>query len=371
MKKVLFITRHAVPNYGSILQAIASVEYFRLNGIEAEVLDYVPQNEKPENLYIPMLASSRFSNYRFLKGVYTLIRRPDFKIMGEKFREYQKNLLPLTKEYNHLDENSELVKYDAYITGSDQVWGKIALDPYDKHYFWDFIKDDNIFSFSASFGKTQYSKEELEVFEELLKKYRGITVRENTALDILKKMNIYNAKQILDPTLLVEKKYWNSFASSCMKRDKYIVVYQIHDNKEMNVYAKKMEKYLGIPLIRVSNSFSHIIRNGKLVYLPTPEEFLGLIRSAEYVLTDSFHATVFSILFERNFSIVHSGVTNTRIESLLKTFDLENRSIKGFDDFTQTQRRIDYQKVNEILEKEREKSNLIMESFVFSKIRGI
>ena len=155
MGKILIITRHAVPNYGSILQAIATVEYFRSKGIESEILDYVPIDEKPENLYIPMLAKSRFSRNRVLRSIYALVRRPDFRIMGERFRKFEKELLPLTQEYNNLDNSVLLPRYDAYVTGSDQVWGQIALQPYDKHYFWDFIESDNIFAFSSSFGKTQ------------------------------------------------------------------------------------------------------------------------------------------------------------------------------------------------------------------------
>ena len=367
MKKILLITRHAVPNYGSLLQTIATVQIFKSKGFDIKVLDYVPEEEKPENLYIPMLLQSRFSQQKILSKIYSLLRKPDFKHMGVKFRNFQKQHLPLTKEYNSLSYCSEL-KYDAYITGSDQVWGKIGLKPYDLNYFLAFTESNNKFSFCSSFGRLNFTKEELRTYKVLLQKYQSLTVRENTAVNILHQLGFDDAKQILDPTLMIDDSFWQQFATSINIKHKYILIYQLHDNKKMNNYAIELKKKLGYSLIRISPSIAHIIRCGKLIYLPSPDKFLGLIKNASYILTDSFHATAFSLVFKKNFTIINAGKTNTRIESLLELFGLENRMINSYSDFSQIHDYIDYEHVKSILKNEREASYNIITDYIFKYI---
>lgn len=360
MSSLLLITRHAVPNYGSFLQTLATVKYFSSKGHKIEVLDYIPEMELPKNLYKPMLHGSSFANSKLKRIPYTLLRKPDFRKMGNKFREFQKNDLPLTKEYNTLNENiSELDNYDLYITGSDQVWGPIALSEYDRNYFWDFLSSDHkIMSFSASFGNTHFSDDVIREYKRMLSKFDAMTVRESSAVKLIADMGLKEAKTILDPTMMIDKQFWYSYAEN--KRTisgKYVLVYQVHNNPQMEEYAKKVSRELGLPLVRVSNSMAHVFRGGKFIYLPTPQVFLELIKNSEYVVTNSFHATVFSLIFDRRFSIVDSGKTNTRIRSLLDSVELTDRQIADFEDFSQLKRTIDYNRVNDILDNYRETSD--------------
>ena len=142
MKKALLITRHAVPNYGSLLQTVATTELFKTCGVEMVVLDYVPEMEKPENLYIPMM--QKYKHNKIKRMLYAILRKPDFQHMGNSFRRYEHDMLSLTQEYNSLEslENQAFDEYDFFVTGSDQVWGPIALSEYDPAFFWSFLSTE-------------------------------------------------------------------------------------------------------------------------------------------------------------------------------------------------------------------------------------
>lgn len=367
MKKILIITRHAVPNYGSFLQALATVKIFENRGYTVQILDYVPELEKPENLYKPMLNSSRFGKKPVIRLIYKLVRKPDFKRMGKRFRKFQKQNLPLTKEYNSYESLVGIDGFDIYMTGSDQVWGPMAMEPFNRCYFWDFLaKDATRVAYSASFGNAHFSQETQAIYKEMLEKYAYLLVRENTAVELLNQMGIHGAEQVLDPTLMFSREFWEKYTSKNSRKKKYLLVYQVHDNKNMEKYAKQLANKMGLELVRVSNSFAHVFRGGKFEYLPDPGQFLSLFKHAEYVVTNSFHATVFSLIFERPFSIVNSGKTNTRIESLLSLVQLGDRQIENCSDFSQIEKEIDFEKVKEILDKERMKSNTAIDTMLES-----
>lgn len=364
MKKLLLITRHAIPNYGSYLQTLASVEVLKKEGYEVDVLDYVPELEKPKNLYIPMLKGSRFSKSPVKKLIYALVRKPDFWWMGTRFRKFQKAGLPLTKEYNTLDKpNEELTSYDLYVTGSDQVWGPIALSQYDGNYFWqNFPKNKDYISFSSSFGKSKFDSELVKKYEIMLHKFKYMLVREDSAVSFVNGIGYNNCKQILDPTLMIKTEFWKSYIKDeILEKSKYILVYQVHDNPSMDQYVRDLQRKTGKEVIRLTNSFVHIIRGGNLVYLPTPRQFLRYIANADYVVTNSFHATVFSLVFRKQFIIIDSGETNTRITSLLHLIKQENRQIMNYKDFSQLDAVIDYDSVDKYLDIERNNSLQLLE----------
>ena len=184
-------------------------------------------------------------------------------------------------------------------------------------------------------------------------------VRENTAKDILVEKNIKNVEQVLDPTFLLTKDEWKdlSHKAKINEKEKYILIYQLHDNKEFDKYAKEFAKMKGMKLLRISPSIYHMIRSGKLIYLPDQYEFLAYFENAEYILTDSFHATVFSIIFNKKFiDVLPKNKTGTRIESILEILSIDNRILKDYNKFELIDKNIDYEKVNKRIDEERFKS---------------
>ena len=197
----------------------------------------------------------------------------------------------------------------------------------------------------------------------MLNKYRYMLVREDTAIGLLNEMHFDNCSQILDPTLIMPREFWHSYVEgeTCDYKD-YILVYQVHDNPNMDQYVRALQKKTGKQVIRLSNSFAHIIRIGKLVYLPSPKQFLSLIKNADYVVTNSFHATVFSLVFKKQFIIIDSGDTNTRISSLLRLIKQDDRQISHYKDFSQLDVEIDYDRVDYYLNGERKRSMQLLKN---------
>lgn len=366
--KVEIITRHSVPNYGSLLQTYATQRAIEKLGHESEIINYTRYEERFENLANTLVKGKKWDKNGILRTIYKIIQTPNYSKMYKDFKKYRIGFIKETeREYGNIDEVKEYMpEADIYCSGSDQIWGKIGSANYDETYFLEFVKNKKCISYASSFGKTELNNELDKKINLLLKKYKHILVRENTAKEILQKKGFKNVEQVLDPTFLLEREEWLRLASKSKKniKEKYILIYQLHDNKQFDNYAKEFAKKRKMKLLRISPSLYHITRSGKLIYLPNQYEFLSYFANAEYILTDSFHATVFSIIFNRKFiDILPLNKTGTRIESILQLLKIENRILKNYKDFDSIDKLIDYEKVNSDLKKERIKSyNLLKEA---------
>lgn len=359
--KVAVITRHSVPNYGSLLQSYATQKAIEKLGHNSEIINYTRYEERYENLADTLVKGKKWDKNVILRTIYKLIQTPNYSKMYKKFFEYRKDFLEETKlEYGNINELKENIpEADVYCSGSDQIWGKIGTSNYDEAYFLEFAKGKKCIAYSSSFGKTELNEELDKNLENLLAKYSKILVRESSAKELLEKRNIINVEHVLDPTFLLSQEEWIELAQKSKKeiKEKYILVYQLHDNKEFDKYAQKIAKNKNMKLLRISPSLYHITRSGKLVYLPTQFDLLKYFMNAEYVLTDSFHATVFSIIFNKRFiDVLPFNKTGTRIESILNLLGIDSRILKNFEDMTLIDNDINYKNVNVRLKNEREKS---------------
>ena len=371
--KVDVITRHAVPNYGSLLQTYATQRVLEELGYEVEIINYIRDDEKYKNLVNSLVKGKKWDKNWILREIYKAIQKPNYGTMYKKFENYRKNFLKLTNlEYGNLEElKKNKPQADIYCSGSDQIWGNIGKDEYDPVYFLEFLNGERCFSYSASFGKTKLDKKLDDNLKQLLSKYETLLVREDSAKEIILNKGFKNVEQVLDPTLLLSEEKWSEIASKKKNRNKYILIYQLHANKDFNEYAKKLKKKTGMKLLRISPSLYHITRSGKLVYLPNQYEFLGYFKNAEYILTDSFHATAFSIIFNKKFSVILPEKTSTRITSLLKMTNLENRVIKDYNDLSIINKDINYKEINTILKERREESKELLKEAIQGKINNI
>lgn len=366
--KIDIITRHSVPNYGSLLQSYATQKAIEKLGHESEIINYTRYEERYENLAKSLVKGKKWDKNAVLRLIYKLIQTPNYSRMYKKFAEYRKGFLNETKlEYGNIQElEQNIPEADVYCSGSDQIWGKIGTENYDEAYFLEFAKEKKCIAYASSFGKTELNEELEQNLERLLRKYKRILVREDSAEKLLQDREFNNVKQVLDPTLLLSRQEWCELAKKSEKElpEKYILIYQLHDNKEFDKYAKMFAKSRNLKLLRISPSLYHFTRSGKLVYLPTQFEFLRYFENAEYILTDSFHATVFSIIFNKQFlDILPSNKTGTRIESILRLFEIDTRILSNYEDMTLIDKNIVWDNVNKRLEEERMKSmNLLRDA---------
>lgn len=359
--KISVLTRHAPTNYGSLLQTIATQKVLERLGCRVSIIDYVRKDETGlKGVLTQLRRKKKWSGNLLKKLLYITLRYPSEKLAEIKFAALRRQSLNLTERFT---TSAELEKYASdsgngiYMTGSDQVWGRVADMNFDPAYFLDFVSQEKRrTAYAASFGKTEFTPEVLAECKKYMLRYNYITVRETSAVKILEEQGVPCMGQVLDPTLMMEPEEWG-LSGQRTGKSRYVLVYQIHNNPCLDRYAKRFAKKAGLPLYRVSPSLHQIRRGGRFVYLPGINKFLTLFRYAEYIITDSFHGTALSIYFNRQFiEILTDEKTSTRNLSILKLTGLEWRIIKDYNDFSIMGRPVDYNPVNEKLRNERKNS---------------
>lgn len=364
--KVAVITRHAIANYGSILQAIATQQVIEDMGHICEIIDYVRTDETYFQREKTLLVRKTKWNNSFIRRIiYLALRQPESIVAGKYFEKAQKKYLNITERYSDIKqlENNKPIA-DIYMTGSDQVWGPVENGSYDSSYCLSFTNEaDKRIAYAASFGHTDMNPETERYYKKWLRRYKYITVREDSAVEFLKRIGI-ESLQVMDPTLLLDKTAWNAYTKP-IKQKKYVLVYQLHNDNRVGIYADKVAKAMGLQLVRISVSFHQIGRKGKFVWCPEISEFLSYIKYAECVITDSFHGTAFAINFNVSFvEVLPNNNTGTRNLSILKMLDLSERILGEKDDILLAQKKIDFLKVNKILEKKRRESLDILKQMI-------
>ena len=346
------ITRHAPSNYGSLLQSIATQTVLERFGYTCEIIDYIRDDEHGLRGTMTALRGKReWSNNPLKKMAYLLLRYPEEKLAEVKFADMRERHLKLTQRCcSH--EDLRLLDADVFMTGSDQVWGPTMNGHYDEAYFLSFVEDRKKTAYAASFGRTDFTPSILEEYKSLLSSYSGIVVRENTAVDLLLRMGIRCAGQVLDPTLLLDAKDYNLVIGKQIMNEKYIFVYMLEYSNELVSYCNNFSKEHNIKVIYITNQKINGIK-GIDAFGVGPDMFLEYIKNAEYVITNSFHATVFSIIFNKKFVTFATKRSSSRMVDLLNNLGMPERIYKvGFD----INKEIDYKKVKINLNKMRKSS---------------
>lgn len=365
--KVAILTRHAIANYGSLLQAFATEEIFRDLNTTPVIVDYIRPDETPENTTKVLLSKSqRWNKNALTKAIYYIVQHPDHVIYGKKFRKFQKQWLSLTKRTYSSGEELKKSKLtaDIFCTGSDQVWGNIGTDRYDPVYFLDFVSEPRKkISLAASLGYSELPDDLIQFYKKALDSYSEITVREQSAFSLFTGITNTTIHQVLDPTLLYERKRWEK-KTERIKAKNYVLLYQLNANKEMDKYAAEFAKRAHKILIRVSPELHNFARPGKFCYLPSPGKFLSLIKNADYMITDSFHGTAFAINFNTQFIDVFPKEKSTRNRSILELTGLMDRVLTDYNDFSFIDNKIDFKRVNQLIDEERKKSLDIIKKMI-------
>ena len=360
---VKVITRHAPSNYGSLLQSIATQTVLEHLGYECKMIDYQRKDERGIRMVLNQVSRKKDFSSPLKKLFYIIIRYPVEKYAQCRFDRMRNRYLKMTKRCTTPEDLSQL-KADAFMTGSDQVWGPVITGMYDAAYFLQFATGGaKRLSYAASFGKTNFDAATTRVYQQMLASYDKITVREDSAVQMLESWGAKNCYgQVLDPTLLLSADEWIDllvYEEMQIKyaSQKYILVYQIHNDRQLSSYALRLAAHTGLKLLRVNPFMHQVHRGGKFVLCPDVTEFLSLIKNATYIVTHSFHGTCFSLTFEKQFiEVLPNNTTGTRNQSILALTGLSNRIVYDFDDFSIINRMINYQPVREILAKERGRS---------------
>lgn len=348
--KLDLITLHAVQNYGSVLQAVATQKLFEEHGCDVKVINYIRENVRPENLL------DTWSKGNIIKKI---IMYPTVKRWNNVFSKFCEKNLNLTDKVYTYEKDFEDYPLDAdvYCTGSDQVWNSKWNRGIIKPLYLNFVPESKKkIAFSSSFGQSELSSDEIKKTKDFIMQYDYISVREESAKDIIEKQYGYkNAYHILDPTLAVTEEFWRKFSCKRLIKEDYILIYNLNRSKAFDKYAKMLSKKTRLKLVRLCTRYDQFYRVGKSVLVPEVEQFISLIDNAKYVLTDSFHATAFSINMQTEPICVFPPEFSGRLESFLTLINSMQRKVEDYNDFDVVNRYVDFKNVNEILASERKK----------------
>ncbi|MFR2839550.1 MAG: polysaccharide pyruvyl transferase family protein [Zhenhengia sp.] len=349
--KIGIITFHRAVNYGAILQAYALQQALNKLGVDNEIIDY--RCRHIEDAY-SLFDIKKIKSLRNL--IHIVLYDPVNKIKSNKFKKFiEQNIKMSSKIETKNDLNEINMNYEAFITGSDQVWNNKCTG-FDKAYFLDFVKDDTKKnSYAASFGTNCIIEELEEDYRKLLGKFNNISIREKQGQEILRELINIDVPVHLDPTFLLTKEEWLNVVKDTSNKDKYILVYLMQYSPSIIKFAENLSKSSGYKIIHINNE---IIKKAKGKYIRTsgPEEFLGLFAGAEYIVTNSFHGTAFSINFNKNFFVEllpPPAKVNSRLENIMDLLNLRDRQIVNGKNIN-IDKSIDYNKVNAKIAEERE-----------------
>lgn len=357
------ITFHRAYSYGAVLQAYATQKLLEKHKCEVALIDFMPEIDIYGLRLETTRMGSRWNKNAITRQLYSILKRPDYVRYDLVFNQFVNAYLSLSpRSYATIDElRTNPPTADMYCTGSDQVWNKDITQKCKEVFYLTFLPEGaKRISFSSSFGKAALSDGEKSETKQWLSKYAAISVREQSGLDILNNLGILNSVWLLDPTLLLTKQDWMEMIPARSIKQDYVLIFQLIKNKEFDHYARAFAKQKGLKLIRISTAYNHILKAGRLLYCPKVEEWLSLFCNAEYIITDSFHGTAFSINFNKKFVCVFPPHRTTRLESVLKLTGLTGRVLTDYDDFTIADKPIDYMRVNAILNAERKKADAFL-----------
>lgn len=358
--KIDIITLHRAENYGSVLQALALQVKLEALGHDVHILDYYPERFTNAGLLKRLQKKSdKLKNPVLLLAAKALIY-PSYlrknRIFGGFIDQYVKLREPM---FRTNEEAAQKLAFDAdaYCTGSDQVWNSHWNEGVEKALFLDFVPEGKlVFSYASSIGLSSLPQAEVEETKRLLQKYEYISVREDSGVQIMRELGRDDAVQCLDPTLLLDKEEWEPYVEKRTKQRGYILTYNLHHDARIDDYAERLGKETRLPVWNISYNWHDVVRKGHLCWCPPVERFLWLIKHADYVIADSFHATVFSIIFEKPFVTITPDIASSRISSLLRTLGLGGRNLDAFSDISMIQTPVDYKIVKQKLAVEQAQS---------------
>lgn len=341
--KVGILTFINAYNMGAVLQGFALQKKINaFDHVECELIDYVNEGIRKQYQFPrprDIIHTPKNSVMRALSSV--LLRGRYKKIRG--FAHSMKLSGPCD-----LSSYIECMNaYELIVVGSDQVWNP-AIIGNDLAFFLKDVQTKAI-SYSASIGVAALEERDRKEYTELLKKFCAVAVRENSAKELLTSWGMQDVRVTCDPVFLLDLSDWEKIAVLPTEKEPYILVYKINNCTEMLKYARALSKHMGMKLVYIPSNFSEVIPADYQLTV-SPEEWLGWIGNASYVITNSFHCTAFCIIYNRNFAVEvdRRNNANSRLTQLVQSFNLGDRIMSTHDrlildqiDYSEYQRQLD------------------------------
>lgn len=357
-----------IDNYGACLQA-----YALQNAIKSvhncEIIRYVPYDD------LKRISDGHMTvepwRIKIIRAIYHPIKffkRKIYlnktKLRKVKFEEFRKQYLLFGerdyKSWNELKDTPP--NYDAFVCGSDQIWNPVIHNNMNVGpYFLDFVPSEiKKVAYAPSIGAEEIPQECRDEMMRLIKRFNTVSVREQRGAEIIEEISGIKTRVVLDPTLLFDGKWWSNVCRTVNIKTPYIFSYLFNENPDTYKFVADISKKLGYKVITLPYAFKDVYSKSKKIYDAGPTEFLWLIKNASLIITDSFHATAFSINFNKEFYCIlrnndaEINNMNSRIFNILTLTGLESRLITNLTEETfDMKKKINYEEVNKKLNKQR------------------
>jgi hypothetical protein len=371
MKKIGIITIVRVNNYGAELQAYALQRKLINMGYDAELIDYlyyihpnyikekkaVPQYAR----YYPFVKRIKGILFPIIEAVKSRMNQTVYEKRNARFVSFHKTNTRFSRCYDRLSalyENPP--KYDVYCVGSDQVWNPYSYTSLEPYFLTFAPKEAVKCAYASSFGVSEIPDMAVEYFKQGLQNINTISVREKTAVGTVKAITGQDAIAVADPTLLLDAREWSKVLNDSMvPQEKYILLYVLKKSSYITETALRIAKEKRLKVVRICRgAYRQDPKNSPIQNIMDagPAEYLALFKNATMVMTNSFHGTVFSIQFNRDFYTIisRSANNNSRQIDLLSTLGIDR--IKYTDTTFSEEPAIEWDIVNKRVEEYRMES---------------
>lgn len=315
MLKIGVITFHCSYNYGSALQAFALKSLLRENGYKVNIINFIYKKDFEQ--YRLFRTKLYYKNPKaFISDILFYNKN---KIRKDNFELFAKKYFNLTKKkyYNYKDIKELNSEFDIFICGSDQIWNLDCTQGVEPAYFLKFVNKDKLkIAYAPSLAHVKFAKNYDEDLKKAINDLDYISVREESTLPLIQPLTEKKVSVVLDPTLLLDQKDYELIIDQNKNESEYIFVYMLEYSVELVKYCNEFSSKKGIKVIYIANNkFSGI--KGENAFGIGPDKFLKYIKEAKYVITNSFHATVFSIIFNKKFVTFTTKRSSSRMVDLL------------------------------------------------------
>lgn len=347
-KQIGILTFHYAVNPGSALQAFGLCETINnLNqNVECHVINY--QETHYRNLFV------KFPQKPTMTGLALVVFT---SLWYRRYQMFWKDMKNVLKPKQRLDEKglADIKGYDYIIVGSDQVWNT-QLTNRNYNFFLPFVSGVKKISYAASIGLQDFPKDDKKVVARYLQDFSCISVREPSAQSAIENLIGKPAPVVIDPSLLLNKDRYESFAIRPKFKRKYIFLYLRHKDSQIVHYTKKMADMLGLQIVECHNGVRKVLNNSIIVRQPDPRVWLGWIMDAECVFTDSFHGCAFCINLNKPFYVMISSANSemsSRIYNILDKYQMTDRLINEQSDLM-AMRDMNFDDSNKMLDQDRQ-----------------
>jgi len=336
--EVGIITFHNHFNHGAMLQTFALSNSVQRLGHNCKIIDCNIEHGESRLSQWPRHLGAKICR------LYNLFCWQANNRYVQRFHNFSQQHLPLDGTTYETFEQlmAKPPQFDAYITGSDQVWNPGLLDrSIGDAFHLCFASPDTkkLISYAPSFGVSDIPERYTAKIKNYLFRYNAISVREKRGQEIIYELTGRKADHVLDPTLLLSKNEYDLILNPPKINKDYLLVFPMETGKNQGFLhlVKEIKKRVHLPLVCVlplNFDFRWLLVADKVILDAGPQEFLGLIKHASLICTNSFHGTVFSIIYQKNFLGFPHSTSNSRIHSLLEMLGIINRQINKLDKST-------------------------------------